>query len=504
MSSGASSAGPTNFKHPYEIVNEFWENLLTKKPGKADTISPPSLYANPLPPRRQRAAAHGCNASESDQAAAEECRARVKRIVQKCQRENEKFTDPDFDIESDTKTGRLNCLKGLLASLNDDDNRPGSSSLAVSNTLGTPTVFSDLNALAASFRDNDESGQFYIPGSVHRVDWIFKKPAFVLDGYSSSDVRQGATGDCWLISAVASLCSDKRLMDRICVVQEEECGVYGFVFHRDGEWISTVMDDNLYLGSSDFDAFGDSWDPLPLLEKSYAKAHGDYGAIQGRDPGEGVEDLTGGVTTEIRTSRILSKVRLWQELLEVNKRFLFSVASPGAYGEDSPFRKAWPQFGDDGIFWMSYHDFLIKFELTDRTRLFDEGWTVVQQWISVCVSWVTGYLNTKFVVEVKEGGPTVVVLSQKKAIPKAEDKPEAGRKEAEEKEARKLEKAEQGDAVAAEPKSAKKQNPWNAATVIGLRVYAKDKEVKLTLVKPKGPEGAASLDVDGRQAGATM
>ena len=101
-------------------------------------------------------------------------------------------------------------------------------------------------------------------------------------------------------------------MDRICVERDEECGVYGFVFYRDGEWIWTVVDDNLYLRYSDFDAFGDDYDPtgvkekkykknnqtgsdalffascaeqnetwLPLLEKAYAKVHGDYEAISG-------------------------------------------------------------------------------------------------------------------------------------------------------------------------------------------------------------------------------
>lgn len=79
----------------------------------------------------------------------------------------------------------------------------------------------------------------------------------------------------------------------------------------DGEWTSTIVDDQLYTNKAEFqDAdywarmgyeekdyhkmfmtgskaleFASCKDPnetwLPLLEKAYAKAHGDYGAIEG-------------------------------------------------------------------------------------------------------------------------------------------------------------------------------------------------------------------------------
>ena len=217
---------------------------------------------------------------------------------------------------------------------------------------------------------NRPNGVIPNPGSVHRIDWIFDKPQFEIENFASSDVVQGSNGDCWFIAAVATICSSQELIKRVFVDKNEHCGVYGFVFYRDGEWISTVVDDNLFLKKNDFDAKGDTYDPtgiqetkyrkskqtgsealyfgscadenetwLPLLEKAYAKVHGDYEAISGGIPGEAVEDLTGGVTSKILTNRIFNKDRLWEELKQANQGFLFSAASPGDYGDDTSARR---------------------------------------------------------------------------------------------------------------------------------------------------------------------
>ncbi|RKK11185.1 hypothetical protein BFJ66_g18332, partial [Fusarium oxysporum f. sp. cepae] len=148
-------------------------------------------------------------------------------------------------------------------------------------------------------------------------------------------------------------------MNKICVARNEEVGVYGFVFHRDGAWISTVVDDNIYLKEPDFDKetydatgskarhhrkqkqsnsealfFAKCIDPnetwLPLLEKAFAKVHGDYQALDGGWAGIAMEDLTGGVATLIATNSILDKERLWRELLScgiIGGEFLFTLSS---------------------------------------------------------------------------------------------------------------------------------------------------------------------------------
>ncbi|KAL8853967.1 MAG: hypothetical protein Q9221_001275 [Calogaya cf. arnoldii] len=70
------------------------------------------------------------------------------------------------------------------------------------------------------------------------------------------------------------------------------------------------------------------------------------------------------------------------------------------------------RFGDDGMFWISYKDFLRKYQSLDRTRLFGPEWSICQQWTTVNVPWSADYNDTKFSVTVTKPGPVVIVLSQ--------------------------------------------------------------------------------------------
>lgn len=70
------------------------------------------------------------------------------------------------------------------------------------------------------------------PQSVKRVEDIFEKPQFFIDGAQANDVRQGKEGDCWFMSALCTLSNKESLIQNVCVERDEEVGVYGFVFHR--------------------------------------------------------------------------------------------------------------------------------------------------------------------------------------------------------------------------------------------------------------------------------
>lgn len=168
------------------------------------------------------------------------------------------------------------------------------------------------------------------------------------------------------MTAITCISNIKGLIERVCVARDEVIGVYGFVFHRDGEWFHTIVDDKLYVVAPDWhealwsqkDTFvkiynsrdgerkfrdalqrgsralwfakcredNETW--LPLLEKAYAKAHGDYSALSGGFPHQGIEDFTGGVASQLVIGDILDKDKLWHnDICHVKKDVLLSCAT---------------------------------------------------------------------------------------------------------------------------------------------------------------------------------
>ncbi|RPA96764.1 cysteine proteinase [Choiromyces venosus 120613-1] len=443
-------------KEPKDKDSKKTEETTAVAAAAEDTAAPRSRTILPKNKLADAAAAnlpHGATksviATQSFHEAVEHCKAKVAKIAKECRSANRKYRDFHFDLRND---GR-HCLDGL-----------------------TEELESELH-----------------PAGVARVEEIFDTPKFFKDGVSAGDIQQGATGDCWFLAAVTTVANVSGLVEKICVARDEQVGVYGFIFMRDGEWTSTIVDDQLYLSTREYhdaewhvkaqfsgkekeynqtfakgsealsfakcEDKNETW--LPLLEKAYAKAHGDYGAIEGGWTGEAVEDLTGGVTSEVYTCDVLDRDRFWkEELVLANKDFLFAagllgnvaaersgIISGHAYsvlkakevngkrfvlirnpwgctewtGPWSDGSKEWTsewmtllehRFGDDGAFWMSYDDFLHKFSQIDRTRLFDPSWTVTNRWIQVPVPWGMEYSPTRFEVTVTQKGPLVIVLSQ--------------------------------------------------------------------------------------------
>ncbi|QRV85541.1 calpain family cysteine protease [Ceratobasidium sp. AG-Ba] len=255
------------------------------------------------------------------EAAITRCKAKVDAISKQCRARNRRFRDVEFDLVDD----RDRCLHSL---------------------------------------DTEDSDR-HTPADVLRVTEIFHNPKFFVDGIQASDISQGSLGDCWLLSALATMTTMPQLIEKICVARDEKVGVYGFIFYRDSGWQEVIIDDYLftkvpkwecisgreqmlYHKNKDnynltarkggrtlcFASCGDeeeTW--VPLLEKAYAKLVGDYSAVSGGFAAEGIEDLTGGVATKLDIADILDTDEFWKNelmLANVDRLFGCSIKQDGA------------------------------------------------------------------------------------------------------------------------------------------------------------------------------
>lgn len=395
--------------------------------------------------------------------AIEDCKKKVERIAKDCRAKNRKFRDIEFDIEND----RNRCLYGLFT----------------------------------------QPGENHQPADVHRVTQIFDNPQFFVGGAANSnDIIQGALGDCWFLSALATVSTAPGLVEKFCVARDEQVGVYGFIFFRDNSWVTVIIDDMLYtrvpkyeeLKTSEQELYhfdkeiynksarkggkslyfaksgtaGETW--VPLIEKAYAKLHGNYSHLGAGQECDAIEDLTGGVSTVLQSKDILDPDRFWdEELSRANKDRLFGCSFNGldstrngvsdtkvqglignhAYsvlravevkgkrfvvvrnpwgksewtGRWSDGSKEWTQewlealpalghqFGDDGRFVMEYSDWLECFAQIDRTILFDSSWMMSSQWLQVTApplpaAWSYGDVSFTFAIPARTNA--VIVLSQ--------------------------------------------------------------------------------------------
>ncbi|RSL77740.1 hypothetical protein CEP52_017694, partial [Fusarium oligoseptatum] len=313
---------------PQDSINRTWSGFFSCYSGKPLVVLPSGCVSI-------GAADHGQSnelLSDAYERAAEECRRIVEKHAEECKRAGMRYEDKDWNLDRDLKLRKGHCL----------------------NSLGSHRFKLDKDTLL--------SPSASIPRSVKRVHEIFEKLTF-LQNVNGGDVQQGNLGNCWLIGALTALGNDSDAVKRICIAYDTKLGIYGFVFYRDGEWIQAIIDDKLYLKSADWnspdkrrlllgqigqegseDSYrktyqtgskalffaqcrdqNETW--LPLMEKAYAKAHGDYASLSDGWMSEALEDLSGNVSSGLQMSNILRTDELWDRMSGISNEFLFGASA---------------------------------------------------------------------------------------------------------------------------------------------------------------------------------
>ena len=128
-------------------------------------------------------------------------------------------------------------------------------------------------------------------------EFMGSQPEIFLKKIEPGDIKQGLLGDCWLMCALASLGEMPQLVERLFITQTySEQGLYRVKICKNGEWVEVTIDDYFPCTQNGGPIFSrangnELW--VLLLEKAYAKIHGNYFNLRGGFANEGMMDLTG-------------------------------------------------------------------------------------------------------------------------------------------------------------------------------------------------------------------
>mmetsp|Transcript_33133 Transcript_33133/g.44606 ORF Transcript_33133/g.44606 Transcript_33133/m.44606 type:complete len:148 (+) Transcript_33133:110-553(+) len=112
-----------------------------------------------------------------------------------------------------------------------------------------------------------------------------------------SDIKQGNLGDSWFMCALSCISEFPHLVTRLFLTPKaNELGLYRVKLCKNGEWTVVTLDDYFPCYPNEGPIFSRStgnelW--VLLLEKAYAKLHGNYNRLKGGFASEALFDLTG-------------------------------------------------------------------------------------------------------------------------------------------------------------------------------------------------------------------
>ena len=198
----------------------------------------------------------------------------------------------NVEIPEGTHTWRNQKLPEIGTIFNDDLFLPTKKNLCELNKFGKWELPEDVDEIDVNNWENIKW---------ERVEDIFMSSDFQVfyDKIEKEDIIQGGLGNCYFLSAIASLCKYPSLIKKLFFFKEksdEHC--YGCYFRINGIWKLVLLDDFIPCFNNNYEknfAFSHTngnelW--AILLEKAWAKLNGNYARIIGGDPHEIFEVLT--------------------------------------------------------------------------------------------------------------------------------------------------------------------------------------------------------------------
>jgi calpain-15 len=123
------------------------------------------------------------------------------------------------------------------------------------------------------------------------------EPNVFYDTIEPNDIKMGVLGDEWFLSALSILAERPALVERLFITKETNAmGIYRVKLCKNGEWVTVTVDDYFPCFPEGEPLFArchgnEMW--TLILEKAYAKLHGNYYLLKGGYVNEALLDLTG-------------------------------------------------------------------------------------------------------------------------------------------------------------------------------------------------------------------
>ena len=158
------------------------------------------------------------------------------------------------------------------------------------------------------------------------------------------DIRQGAVGNCWFMAAASALAEKPHRLEKIFLNQDgvvNSKGMYAVNIYTLGVPHTVIVDDYLplqqYLEDAPYETIfslvGDDssmWGVI--LEKAFAKYHGNYEHLVSGDPRAAARSLNGSPSIQyVHATTAVTEDSLWQELTkhDTADEMMFLI-TPGA------------------------------------------------------------------------------------------------------------------------------------------------------------------------------